>query len=309
MKRKAQTWSKTKLPGPKKLIEYFDFVLRKLLQLSTLTARKMRSILIFTHVLAQRGWASIHAVYMSWIRKRLVCTWVTEYHVVHTRKVPTDYVGLNLPILSPAGRTTVYKAFVRPLMEYAHLIWIGAPPSYLQRLDHIQRCALRIIGPGALPSLAIRRTVASLACLYKLHYLPGPPQLLSVLPPRHFPSSSPRTRSEHGGVIDHDHHTSSNTSCLHLSRWHWSARSHPAVLVTGTPSPPLFCPSLPTARECKHSKLTVYRHLRSTNWLWAVDSLWCCSRLSLGLSTHHNWLGQSTRHDQPWRCSSQLQPL
>ena len=27
MKRKAQTWSKTKLPGPKKLIEYFDFVL------------------------------------------------------------------------------------------------------------------------------------------------------------------------------------------------------------------------------------------------------------------------------------------
>ena len=25
------------------------------------------------------------------------CTWVTGYHVVHTRKVPTDYVGLNLP--------------------------------------------------------------------------------------------------------------------------------------------------------------------------------------------------------------------
>ena len=55
MKRKAQTWSKTKLPGPKKLIEYFYFVLRKFLQLSTLTARKMRSILIFTHVLAERG--------------------------------------------------------------------------------------------------------------------------------------------------------------------------------------------------------------------------------------------------------------
>ena len=66
----------------------------------------------------------------------------------------------------------------------------------MQRLNHIQRCALRIIGPGALlPSLAIRRTFASLACLYKLHYLPGPLQLLSVLPPRHFLSSSPRTRS------------------------------------------------------------------------------------------------------------------
>ena len=101
-----------------------------------------------------------------------------------------------------------YKAFVRQVMHngVCPLIWIGAPPSYLQRLDHIQRCALRIIGPGALlPSMAIRRTVASLACLYKLHYLPGPPQLLSVLPPRYFPSSSPRTRSEHGSVIGHDH--------------------------------------------------------------------------------------------------------
>ena len=56
-----------------------------------------------------------------------------------------------------------------------------------------------------LPSLAIRRTAASLACLYKLHYLPGPPQLLSVLPPRHSTSANPRTRSEHGSVSGHDH--------------------------------------------------------------------------------------------------------
>ena len=38
-----------------KLIEYFDFVLRKLLQLSGLTACTMHSVLIFTDVLAKRG--------------------------------------------------------------------------------------------------------------------------------------------------------------------------------------------------------------------------------------------------------------
>ena len=93
MKQKAQTWSKTKLPGPKKLIEYCDFVLRKLLQLSTLAARKMRSILI-----SPTFWRNVgEPPYTVCRESENVCTWVTEYHVVHTRKVPTDYVGLNLP--------------------------------------------------------------------------------------------------------------------------------------------------------------------------------------------------------------------
>ena len=105
-------------------------------------------------------------------------------------------------ILTPAGRTTVYKAFVRPVMEYALLVWMGAVKSHLQRLNNVQRRALHAIGPGEhLPSLAIRRTVAWLACLYKLHYLPGPPQLLSVLPTRHIISTNPRTRSEHGSLF------------------------------------------------------------------------------------------------------------
>ena len=67
MKRKAQTWSKTKLPGPKKLIEYFDFVLRKFLQLSTLRARKMRGILIFTHA---GTWVSLHTRYLYVVNQK-----------------------------------------------------------------------------------------------------------------------------------------------------------------------------------------------------------------------------------------------
>ena len=35
------------------------------------------------------------------------------------------------PLLGSSGRATVYKAFVRPIMEYCCLEWIGAPPPAL----------------------------------------------------------------------------------------------------------------------------------------------------------------------------------
>ena len=175
-------------------------------------------------------------------------------------------------ILTPAGRTTVYKAFVRPVMEYAPLVWMGAAQSHLQRLNNVQRRALHAIGPGAhLPSLAIRRTVASLACLYKLHYLPGPPQLLSVLPPRHIISTNPRTRSEHGAVSGHDHqlqHQLPASAPLALKR------SFPHCSISDWNSLPAALLSQPPhSKRMQSFKTNVYRHLRSTNWLWAVDSL------------------------------------
>ena len=143
---------------------------------------------------------------------------------------------------------------------------------HLQRLNNVQRRALHAIGPGAhLPSLAIRRTVASLACLYKLHYLPGPPQLLSVLPPRHIISTNPRTRSEHGAVSGHDHQLQHQLpasaplalkrSFSHCSISDWN--SLPAALLSQPPH----------SKRMQSFKTNVYRHLRSTNWLWAVDSL------------------------------------
>ena len=177
-------------------------------------------------------------------------------------------------ILTPAGRTTVYKAFVRPVMEYAPLVWMGAAQSHLQRLNNVQRRALHAIGPGAhLLSLAIRRTVALLACLYKLHYLPGPPQLLSVLPPRHIISTNPRTRSEHGAVSGHDHqlqHQLPASAPLALKR------SFPHCSISGWNSLPAALLSQPPhSKRMQSFKTNVYRHLRSTNWLciWAVDSL------------------------------------
>ena len=74
------------------------------------------------------------------------------------------------PLLGSSGRATVYKAFVRPIMEYCCLPWIGAPSACL---DRVQRKALHVIGHGAwLPSLQHRRTEAGLTFLYKLHVSP-----------------------------------------------------------------------------------------------------------------------------------------
>ena len=44
--------------------------------------------------------------------------------------------------LSTAGWITTYLAFLRPLLEYAILVWMGAATTYLHQLDHVQRRAV-----------------------------------------------------------------------------------------------------------------------------------------------------------------------
>ena len=49
------------------------------------------------------------------------------------------------PLLSHAGRVTVCKGFVRPMLEYAPLAWMGPAPSHLAMLDAVQLRALNVI--------------------------------------------------------------------------------------------------------------------------------------------------------------------
>ena len=92
-------------------------------------------------------------------------------------------------LLDSSGRLTLYKGFVRPVLEYAPLVWLGAAPTHLSRLDHVQHRALRLIGGDVvLQSLRLRRCVSGLSYIYKLLSIPGPAQLLRMLPPRPAPS-------------------------------------------------------------------------------------------------------------------------
>ena len=88
------------------------------------------------------------------------------------------------PLLDSRSRATVYRGFVRPVMEYCPLVWMGAADCHLQRLDQTQRSALHLIGPGAmLQSLSIRRMVATCTYIYKLLCSNPTSPLRQLLPP------------------------------------------------------------------------------------------------------------------------------
>lgn len=93
------------------------------------------------------------------------------------------------------ARVTVYKAYIRPLMEYASPIWSGAGCTALGLLDRLQRKALRLlkihdpISVGIYP-LEHRREVATLCTFYRHFFFKPSLELDAVLPPL---SSSMRT--------------------------------------------------------------------------------------------------------------------
>ena len=76
--------------------------------------------------------------------------------------------------LSPESILYLYKATIRPCMEYCCHIWDGSSTTCLRLLDRIQRRIINLIGPNLslkLHPLSHRRNVASLSLFYK--YLHG----------------------------------------------------------------------------------------------------------------------------------------
>ena len=89
------------------------------------------------------------------------------------------------PFLDCRSRDRVYKAFVRPIMEYCPLTWMGAAHTHLHQLACVQRRALHIIVEGTwLPSRTHRRMVAACTFLYKLFCAPPLSALCSLLSPK-----------------------------------------------------------------------------------------------------------------------------
>ena len=79
-------------------------------------------------------------------------------------------------LLDARGLQTLYRAQVRPFLEYAPLAWMSTPRSYLTMLDKVQRRAQQLIadahidedyiGPPDIP-LEHRRDVATLTVMHK----------------------------------------------------------------------------------------------------------------------------------------------
>lgn len=91
---------------------------------------------------------------------------------------------------TPAHRLQLYKAQVRPHVEYCSHLWAGAPQYQLLPFDRVQRRAVRIVGQESLTDrldpLALRRDVASLCILYRMFHGECSEELFELIPAAQF---------------------------------------------------------------------------------------------------------------------------
>ena len=89
-------------------------------------------------------------------------------------------------LFSSTQRLTLYKAQVRPLLEYCSHVWGGAASTTLALLDRVQKKAIRFIGDlnltDKLQSLHHRRCVASLSLFYRYYFGKCSAELASSVP-------------------------------------------------------------------------------------------------------------------------------
>lgn len=119
-------------------------------------------------------------------------------HIEGKAKLASKKLGVlnkSRRYFTPAHRLQLYKAQVRPHVEYCSHLYAGAPQYQLLPLDRIQRRATRIIDcqelSHRLDPLALRRDVASLCILYRLYHGECSEELFGLIPPtdfRHRPS-------------------------------------------------------------------------------------------------------------------------
>ena len=172
-------------------------------------------------------------------------------------------------VLDHHGRLVVYKGFVRPVLEYCPLVWMGAASSHLAKLDKVQQRAMRMIGRGTLlPSLEIRRTVAALSYLYKLQFITGPSQLTDLVPPFAGPVSQP-PKTRHQSLVKHGFQMLDTLPAVAPDTLR---RSFPyCVIPTWNALPPDLLCSRPHKKGLQKFKVSVNRHLTQKHWVWATN--------------------------------------
>nr|CAH7763461.1 unnamed protein product [Callosobruchus chinensis] len=88
---------------------------------------------------------------------------------------------------SPSNLLTLYKAQIRPSLEYCSHIWGAAAPTTLFILDAVQRRAIRVIGDPALTChlqpLSHRRAVGDLSLFYRYSNGFCSSELTAIIPP------------------------------------------------------------------------------------------------------------------------------
>ena len=174
-------------------------------------------------------------------------------------------------VLDPPGRATAYRGFIRPLMEYCPLVWMGAAATHLSQLDRVQHRALTLIGTGAaMDTLSLRRRVAGLTTLYKLHYIASPPALAATRPARAIaPAIAPATRRRSAANLAHELQLQ---TALPARSCNVALRSFPECLIEAwNELPATLLRDAPSAKGMQQFKVQTYRYLKRSGWSLATD--------------------------------------
>lgn len=101
---------------------------------------------------------------------------------------------------TPEQRLVLYKAQVRPHVEYCSHLWAGAPKYQLDPFDALQRRAVRIVGDpdltDKLESLEMRRDFGSLCIFYRLFHGECSEELFNIIPGSPFYNRTTRRRAK-----------------------------------------------------------------------------------------------------------------
>ncbi|KAG0712459.1 hypothetical protein GWK47_018423 [Chionoecetes opilio] len=135
-------------------------------------------------------------------------------HIKHIAKKASHRVSALRRVasfLDSGGKPLLYKAQIRPYLEYAVLSWMSCAASHTRRLDSIQRRALRLVDtadPPAQPepvspldSLEHRRDVAALVVFHKAE-VQGVPHLAGLRQPPRIATRSTRTVLTSGDAVE-----------------------------------------------------------------------------------------------------------
>ena len=93
-------------------------------------------------------------------------------HIVKSASVKLGILFRCRPFFTCEQLLRIYKGLIRPCLEYCSHVWGGSSSTYL--LDRVESKAFRLINAphltSQLPSLKLRRGVASLSLFYRYYF-------------------------------------------------------------------------------------------------------------------------------------------
>ncbi|KAG5898378.1 hypothetical protein JTB14_015809 [Gonioctena quinquepunctata] len=112
-----------------------------------------------------------------------------ENHVESIAKSASQKLGFSFRAKSyftPTQLLMIYKAQIRPVLEYCSHIWSAAPKHILRLLDSVQKRAIRLVGDASLTNsltcLEHRRKVSDLSLFYRYFHGRCSSEISTIVP-------------------------------------------------------------------------------------------------------------------------------